>query len=146
ENRTRNGQGFEFELLDAGVFDDDRYFDIFIEYAKVDPEDLVIRIEAFNRGPAAAPLHLLPHLWFRNTWAWRRQRGPEPAIRPGPEGAGFLSLVTDDSAVETLGNIPVQYRLGPRTLYGPTGGAALFTDNETNRHRVYGAQCATRRP
>src|SRR5271166_2571508 len=89
ENRRRQGRGFEYELLDSGVFDDDRYFDIFIEYAKATPEDLCVRIEAFNRGPALAPLHLLPHLWFRNTWAWgpnawARHPGPEPSIRPGP--------------------------------------------------------------
>src|ERR1700736_5333019 len=60
ENRRRNGQGFEFELLDTGLFDDDRYFDIFIEYAKADAEDLIVRIEAFNRGPEPAPLHILP--------------------------------------------------------------------------------------
>src|SRR5205823_9609462 len=122
ENRRRNGQGFEFELLDTGIFDEDRYFDIVIEYAKATPEELCIRIEAFNRGPEAAPLHLLPHLWFRNTWAWGRTRLPEPAIRPGPDGEGFISLLTDDSAVETPTNIPSHYRLGPRTLYGPPGG------------------------
>src|SRR6478672_5833293 len=65
ENGRRAGQGFEYELLDTGVFAEDRYFDIFIEYAKVTPEDLCIRIEAHNRGPAPAPLHILPHLWFR---------------------------------------------------------------------------------
>ncbi len=146
ENRRRNGQGFEYELLDTGVFDDDRYFDIVIEYAKADPEDLCVRIEAFNRGPEAAPLHVLPHLWFRNTWAWGCSRLPEPAIRPGLDGDGLLSLVTDDSAVETLSNIPVHYRLGPRTLYGPAGGTALFTDNETNRRRAFGPDCPNDKP
>ena len=68
ENRKRGGRGFEFELLETGVFDENRYFDVFVEYAKASGEDLCIRIEAFNRGPEHAPLHLLPHLWFRNTW------------------------------------------------------------------------------
>src|SRR2546426_9016424 len=62
QNRRRAGHGLEYELLDTGVFDDDRYFDIFVEYAKATPEDICIKIEAFNRGPAAAPLHVLPHL------------------------------------------------------------------------------------
>jgi hypothetical protein len=151
ENRRRAGRGFEFELLDTGVFDGGRYFDIFIEYAKVTPEDLVIRIEAFNRGPEAAPLHVLPHLWFRNTWAWGANAwaihpDPEPCIRPGPEGPGFVAVHSDDSAVETLTNIPVAYRVGPRALYGPPGGAALFTYNETNGPRVYGPGARSRRP
>src|SRR6516225_3650707 len=70
ENRRRRGQGPEFELVDTGVFDSGGYFDIVVEYAKSTPEELIIRIEAFNRGPDPAPLHIMPHLWFRNTWAW----------------------------------------------------------------------------
>jgi len=138
ENQRRAGQGFEFELLDTGIFDGQRYFDIFIEYAKASPEDLCIRIEAFNRGPEPASLHILPHLWFRNTWAWSDHPGPEPKIRAGRTTAKVLSLVTDDSQVETLSAIPVHYRLGQRTLYGPPGGTPLFTFNETNAPRVFG--------
>ena len=71
ENRRRQAvEGPEFELLDTGIFDDDRYFDVFVEYAKATPDDIAIRITAHNRGPEPAPLHVLPHLWFRNTWAW----------------------------------------------------------------------------
>ena len=75
------------------IFDDDRYFDIVIEYAKADPEDLAIRIEALNRGPDAAPLHILPHLWFRNTWAWGATPRPEPRITPASARGGVVSLV-----------------------------------------------------
>jgi hypothetical protein len=151
ENRRRNGQGFEFELLDTGIFDENRYFDVVIEYAKATPEDYCIRIEAFNRGPTPAPLHLLPHLWFRNIWArgpnaWTLHLTPEPSIRLGPSGPGFFSLVTDDSAVETLTNIPVSYRLGPRILYAPPGCRPLFTFNETNGPRVFGPGNKSRRP
>jgi hypothetical protein len=146
ENRRRSAREFEFELIDTGVFDADRYFDIVIEYAKATSEDLCIRIEAWNRGPEAAPLLILPQLWFRNTWAWGRAPGPEPTIMPGREGPGFLSLVTDDSALETLAYIPVRYRLGPRTLYGPAGGIPLFTDNETNQPRVFGPGHVSRKP
>ena len=82
ENRRRWGQvgAPEYELLDTGIFDDNRYFDVFVEYAKAGPEDICVRIEAFNRGPEAADLHLLPHLWFRNTWAWTDPPGSEPLI------------------------------------------------------------------
>jgi hypothetical protein len=151
ENRRRNGQGPEFELLDTGVFDEDRYFDIVVEYAKATPEDYCIRIEAFNRGPEPAPLHLLPHLWFRNIWArgpnaWTLHLTPEPSIRPGPACPDFISLISDDSAVETLTNIPVSYRLGPRILYASPGGRLLFTYNETNGPRVYGPGNISRRP
>ena len=150
-NRRRNGDGFEYELLDTGVFDEDRYFDIVIEYAKATPEDYCIRIEAFNRGPNPAPLHLLPHLWFRNIWArgpnaWTLHLTPEPCIRPGPRADGFISLLTDDSAVETLTNIPVSYRLGSRVLYAPPEGRMLFTFNETNGPRVFGPGNKSRRP
>jgi hypothetical protein len=152
ENRRRHGQGLEYELLDTEVFDDDRYFDIVIEYAKVDPEDLVIRIEAFNRGPDPAPLHILPHLWFRNLWgwderAWKTRPDREPRITPGPLGPGFITLVTDDSKLEPPPTIPVFYRLGPRTLYAPAEGAELlFTDNETNGEKVFGPGNISRKP
>jgi hypothetical protein len=139
ENRRRGGQGFEYELLDTGVFDEDRYFDIFIEYAKVNAEDIVVRIEAVNRGPDPAPVHILPHLWFRNTWSWGPTPGREPKIHPGPTRGDVLTLVTDDSEVETLSNIPIDYRLGPRALYAQAGGTPMFTDNETNASRVFGA-------
>jgi hypothetical protein len=146
ENQRRGGKGLEFELFDTGIFDEQRYFDIFIEYAKATPEDICIRIEAFNRSAEAARLHILPHLWFRNTWAWSKQPKPEPIIRPGRKTAGFLSLVTDDSAVETLSEIPVQYHLGARTLYAPRQGTPLFTFNETNAPRVFGPGNHSRKP
>ena len=132
----------EFELLDTGVFDDDRYFDVVVEYAKADPEDICIRIEAFNRGPDAAELHVLPHLWFRNTWGWgadacarsrRRSRG-------GRHGHGFAVARRGRLGVDSLPNLMFEYRLGARHLYAPVGGTPLFTDNETNAER-----CTVRR-
>ncbi|MBI4552676.1 MAG: glucosidase [Candidatus Latescibacteria bacterium] len=137
ENRRREGRGVEYELLDTGVFDEDRYFDVFVEYAKAAPEDICIRIEAFNRGPEAADLHLLPHLWFRNTWAWRDPRDPEPIITPGSSGPGFCSLLADDSSEEPMRNLPFPYRLGPWHLYAEGTPDLLFTNNETNMARVY---------
>jgi len=140
ENRRRNGQGFEFELLDTGIFDQDRYFDVFVEFAKADPEDIAIRIEAFNRGPEDADLHLLPHLWFRNTWAWWETRDPEPVIRVGPANKNHISLLADDSTALPPKNLKFEYRLGERYLYGPPGAELLFTDNETNAPVVHGPE------
>jgi hypothetical protein len=71
-NGNRSRDDFEYELLDTGVFDDDRYFDVFVEYAKADPEDILIRISVHIRGPENAELHLLPTLWYRNTWSWEK--------------------------------------------------------------------------
>jgi len=148
ENRCRHGQGREFELLDTGIFDDDRYFDVTVEYAKASPEDLVIRVTVENRGPDAAPIHLLPHLWFRNTWAWSEPPGPEPRIESGPTGPGFVSLMADDRTAAPPRNLLFEYRLGPRYLYIEEGGKLLFTDNETNAQRAAasGTQRAHSRP
>ncbi len=91
-NRRRSRQEFEYELLDTGIFDDDRYFDVFLEYAKEGPDDILIRVTVHNRGPEAARLHVLPTLWFRNTWSWGkngaeagppRVQGSDPRLAPG---------------------------------------------------------------
>src|SRR5437763_15320631 len=100
ENRRGRDQP-EYELLDTGVFDDDRYFDVFVEYAKAGPDDLLMLVTAHNRGPEAAPLHLLPQAWFRNTWSWRpgaarptiQEDAPgRLALRHAGLGAFFLHL------------------------------------------------------
>jgi hypothetical protein len=137
EESRRRGAGPEFELLDTGIFDDDRYFDIFIEYAKASPEDICIRVEAFNRGPDPAELHILPHLWFRNTWSWTNPPSGEPTIQKGAGGKEHLMLVTDDSTAKPLENIQLKYALGRRYLYASKGGELLFTNNETNAARLY---------
>jgi hypothetical protein len=146
ENRRRSTHDTEFELSDTGIFAENRYFDIFVEYAKQAPEDICLRIEAINRGPDPARLDILPHLWFRNTWSWGPSPGPEPKITLGREGRDFITLSTDDSALENLAMIPVHYRIGPRTLYAPRGGSPLFTDNETNMPRVFGPGHHNHRP
>jgi hypothetical protein len=138
ENRRREGRGLEFELLDTGIFEEDRYFDIQVEYAKAAPEEILIRIEAFNRGPDAAPLHLIPQLWFRNTWCWGDDPEPEPSIQMGQASEDAICLVADDSAALPPRNLPFTYRLGSRFLYGEPSGAPLFTDNESDRKRLYG--------
>ena len=128
----------EYELLDTGIFDDDRYFDVFVEYAKAGPEDICVRIEAINRGPEAAELHLMPHLWFRNTWAWTETPGAEPSIGLRKSG-NHIALVADG----TQSRLPAQsavsvYRLGTQYLYAEKGGEAMFTDNESNAVKLYG--------
>jgi hypothetical protein len=146
ENRRRRGLGPEFELLDTGLFDDDRYFDVFVEYAKETPEDIAIRLTVWNRGPDEAPLHLLPHLWFRNTWAWSPRAGPEPKIAAGPAGHGYRSLLADDRSADPLRNLPFVYRLGERYLFVEGEPELLFTGNETHAERVYGPSAKSRTP
>ena len=86
-NRKRSREELEYELLDTGIFDADRYFDVFVEYAKADPEDLLIKISVHNRGPEAAELHLLPTLWFRNTWSWEKDAA-KPSLSQGKKRDG----------------------------------------------------------
>jgi hypothetical protein len=131
-------QGGEVELVDSGIFGDDRYFDISIEYAKISPEDFCLRLRAVNRGPAAAPLDLVPQLWFRNIWTWapHHHRVP-PEIRMGSPGHGYVCVVADNQKTRPPTDI-VHYQLGTRYLYAPAGGEVWFTDNETNAEAVYG--------
>ncbi|MEO8680599.1 MAG: glucosidase, partial [Vicinamibacterales bacterium] len=98
ENRSRGREAPEYELMDTGVFDEQRYFDVFVEYAKGDPEDILIEITAVNRGPDPAPLHLLPTVWFRNTWAWT-----PGANRPVMRQETAAATVTVEVEEPTLG-------------------------------------------
>lgn len=132
ENRNRSIQQSEYELVDTGIFNDNRYFDIFIEYAKAAPEDLCIRIEVFNRGKEEAEFHLLPHLWFRNQWAWGDKRQAEPEITNGRPAQGAICITADDREMASPLTIAFDYHLGKRHLYGPAEGKALFTNNETH--------------
>jgi hypothetical protein len=126
EENQRRGRGApEYELIDTGVFDGDRYFDVFVEYGKVDSEDLLMKITVANRGPEAAAIRVLPTIWFRNTWAWggRSRRGHVEA-RPPVQGSATI-------AAETM-------RYGRRWLYAEGDPTLLFTDNETNAMRLFG--------
>jgi hypothetical protein len=119
ENRRRGKDQPEFELLDTGIFDDDRYFDVFIEYAKAGPEDLRMRVTVHNRGPEAAMIHLLPQLWFRNTWSWNNSTKPS------------IALTNRDVIVAKHAT------LGSYTFHADGKSEALFCDNETNVRRLY---------
>jgi hypothetical protein len=125
ENRRRDKSQPEFELLDTGVFNDNRYFDVFVEYAKADIEDVLIRITVTNRGPERAKLRLLPTIWFRNTWSWgSSKRRPElHRTRPAP-----------DPVIELNHDKP-----GNRWLHCEGSPELLFTENESNFERLYGA-------
>jgi hypothetical protein len=124
-NRGRNREEFEYELLDTGVFDQDRYFDAFVEYAKDTPEDILIRITIHNRGPEAATLHVLPTLWFRNTWSWH-ENAAKPVMKQTKAGKEF-------SAIEAS-----HPWLGSRYFYAEGNAPLLFTENETNTERIFG--------
>lgn len=134
-NQNRGPKDREFEIIDTGVFDENRYFDIFIEYAKADAEDLCIKIEAFNRGPDAAPLHILPQLWFRNQWAWGPERLKEPEI--GVENGETLCIYADDQNLKSMRYLLFDYHLGRRYLYATAGATPLFTHNDTNRMALW---------
>jgi hypothetical protein len=140
ENGRRAGSGPEFELLDTGLFDQNRYFDVFVEYAKASAEDLCVRIEAFNRGPDDATLHLIPQLWFRNIWGWGKDRLRPPSIAAGETGSDFVTLIADDSDADGLTNLPFKYSVGKRMLYAELDAELMFTDNETNNLKLYGPE------
>ena len=119
-NAARSQQESEYELLDTGVFNEDRYFDVFVEYAKAEAEDLLVQISVCNRGPEAASIRVLPTLWFRNTWAW----GQGAASRPMLAGADAVRAIHPE--------------LGEYRLYSEGNVPLLFTENETNNAKLFG--------
>jgi hypothetical protein len=119
-SRRRSRDEFEYELLDTGVFEDDRYFDVFVEYAKAAPEDLLVRITVHNRGPEPASIHLLPTLWFRNTWSWEKNAA-KPALGQVSDGVVHAS----------------HPQLRDCFLYCEGGPELLFTENESNATRLW---------
>ena len=128
KNRRRGKHESEYELIDTGVFNEDRYFDVEVEYAKADPEDILIRITVSNRGPEAATLDILPTVWFRNIWSWH-PNGQPPSLA---QVAGRGTAIALDEPM-----------YGRRWLHcdaDPSGQAPqlLFTDNETNTARLFG--------
>lgn len=120
-NRSRSREEFEYELLDTGIFDEDRYFDVFVEYAKSGPEDTLVRVSIHNRGPEDARLHLLPTLWFRNTWTWE-QDAAKPVLRK-----------SDDTKIHVS-----HQDLGEYVLECEGASDLLFTENESNNEKLWG--------
>ncbi|MCX4672270.1 glucosidase [Streptomyces sp. NBC_01381] len=129
-NRDRGREEFEYELLDTGIFDDDRYFDVTVEYAKATPDDILIQITAENRGPQEAPLHLLPTLWFRNTWSWT-DGAPKPELTAVTGGKGTSVIRATHG------------ELGSHELHFEGDVPLLFTENETNHERLFGSANAS---
>ena len=127
ENRRRDRTQPEYELLDTGVFAESRYFDVFIEYAKGSPEDILIEITIANRGPEDAPLDLLPTIWFRNTWSWDGTQS-KPQLYQNDHVSEHACIELDDPYY------------GQRYLYCQPPDELLFTENDTNFQRLYGAQ------
>ncbi len=130
ENRRRGRSQPEFELLDTGVFKDNRYFDVLVEYAKADDEDILIRITAHNRGPEPAPLRLLPTLWFRNTWSWGKDLR-RPIVRKATDVPGSLCAELQ------------HWQYGKRWLLCAGRPELLFTENETNNARLFNSRNRT---
>jgi hypothetical protein len=126
ENRRRGKHQPEFELLDTGIFDDNRYFDLFVEYAKADVEDILIKITVENRGSESAALRLLPTVWFRNTWSWGNSKR-KPSLRQARS--------TPDTTIELD-----LHQAGSRRLYCEGSPELLVTENETNAKRLFGAE------
>ncbi len=124
-NKQRNRGDMEYELLDTGVFSQDRYFDVFVEYAKQTAEDIFIQITVSNRGPEPATLQVLPTLWFRNTWTWWASTA-RPSLRQASSQKGWQVVVAS------------QVQLGERYLYCEGDIPLLFTENETNNERIFG--------
>ncbi|MCJ1413301.1 hypothetical protein MMC19_007406 [Ptychographa xylographoides] len=138
ENARRGKEDKEYQILDTGIFEDNRYWDIFIETAKdaEDEEELLFRVTAYNRGPESAPLHIVPHVWFRNTWAWGHEKaGKKPSIRQ-------IAPMTAQSKHWKLGDRFFQLSPSPGT--GPSGQDVqpqmLFTENDTNNKSLYGTK------
>ncbi len=129
ENKRRGKHDLEYELIDTGAFDDNRYFDVFIEYAKASGDDVLIKITALNRGSEAATLHLLPTLWFRNTWSWNG--GAKPSLR---------KTAPDNAQNRVEASHPT---LGSRWLYIENPDEVLFTENETNSEKLFGIKNAS---
>ena len=130
-NRGRSRHELEYELIDTGVFDDSRYFDVEVEHAKAGPEDIVCRVTVHNRSSQDAGLHVLPTLWFRNTWSWEDD-DPKPRL---------ARVESADPVVRAE-----HHQLGVLYLYAEPEAALLFCENETNTARVFGAEPATRFP
>src|ERR1700719_387716 len=130
ENGRRNRTQPEFELMDTGVFAENRYFDVFVEYAKADVEDILIKLIVVNRGPEAATLHLLPSLWFRNTWSWGKDnRRPTMRKTVGPENCRCVEVQ--------------HWQYGKRWVLCAGQPQLLFTENETNYERVFAGKSTT---
>jgi hypothetical protein len=124
-NRMRGKGDFEYELLDTGVFDQDRYFDVFVEYAKESPRDVLMQISIHNRGPAPAELHVLPTLWFRNLWSWART-SDRPLLRQASGAESWMVIAASHP------------QLGALYLYCDGDAPLMFTENETNTERIFG--------
>jgi hypothetical protein len=125
ENARRGPTASEYELVDTGVFRENRYFDVTVEYAKASPEDVLMRVTVVNRGPDTAPLHVLPHLWARNTWSWT-ENAPRPLLNLSPDGS--VGATHPD--------------MRPMRLFVDGAPEILFCENDTNVDRLYGGTIA----
>ena len=143
KNSKRTAADREYEIYDTGVFDQGKYFDIFVEYAKAGPEDIAIKIEIWNRGDKPAFLHVLPHFWFRNRWSWGERLGTVPHIEEIACSQGVSCLKADPTGLPHPLRTYLDYQMQTMYLYGSTPQEILFTENETNNQRIWGTQNRT---
>jgi len=125
ENQQRSRKDPPFNLLDTGIFEENRYWDVEVTYAKENTEVIFARIRIVNRGPEKATLHLLPNLWFRNTWSWDKLDEPKPLLKVAKSGKAAWGVQAEHPS------------LGSYYLYGRQEATGLFTDNETNLQRLF---------
>lgn len=124
--RKSDPSSWEFEIIDTGVFNDNRYFDVFVEYAKNTPDDISIKITVSNRGPEPKTIQILPSLWFRNTWSWGYPDKEKP----------YIKQIKSDSGLSVIEAYTSEHNLGKRWLYSEAADAVLYTDNESNSEKL----------
>ena len=137
ENGRRSAEEREFEISQTGVFDKGKYFDIVMEYAKISPEDMVMKVEIHNKADYSAAIDLIPQMMFRNLWSYGLV-SDEFKITADESHPDHLCLILDDTKAESAPFLTIDYSLGHRYFYGSNGAEVLFTDNVTNRERLYG--------
>ncbi|NDD58308.1 MAG: glucosidase [Chlamydiae bacterium] len=145
-NKKRSTLDREFEITDTGVFDHGNYFDIFIEYAKVDTQDICVKVEICNRGENEATIHLLPHLWYRNQWSWKEVRGVVPEISVESSREGISVIFANSAKLPKPAKVISNYLVPSMYLYGKTPDEILFTDNETHNEKLYGSSSRSLSP
>lgn len=138
-NSARQLTDREYELLDTGIFKEDKYFDIYVEYAKASPDDIGIKITVHNRSNEEASLYVLPHLWFRNRWSFGEEENKKkkPTIKQGKKNKSFTEIIADDTELGPILGITHDYSLGSYYFYAEGAPEVLFTNNETNAERVW---------
>lgn len=143
ENQKRTKQEPEYEIYDTDAFKENRYFDVFVEYAKVEPEEIICKIEVINRSSSEEVIDILPQATFRNTWSHLGEQGKKPILFKGEASTEALLIELDDRDSTVFPMLDVDYKIGKRYLFASPGASLLFTENETNYERLGGGKNAS---